>query len=222
MIGRREFLELLGGLIGQSVLSVSPARFVQEERFVSTDLGITFCKPTSWIFIPPETLAEEAKSIGDAVDMTGLSPSVMNISKQEWQTNPKRFTPGINIWSFDEGYFSGISEMAEHVSDSHKMYRDFRVIRDFEALSIAGCPAVDFQTEFTFDTAGIDRPTQVRDRFVCVQHQDRFLEIALCDAPSSGFDEVDAFSDFLKSLVIAEPQPRLNKMQHDNHNPVVV
>jgi hypothetical protein len=206
MLSRRDFLELLGGLLGQSILSSSSARFIQEERFVSKDLGITFCKPAHWVFIPPEVLAKEARDIGDAVGASCLSPSVMNISKEAWQYNPKRFTPGINIWSFEEEYFDSLLEMAEYVRNSHKMYRGFRVTREYENTEIAGCPAIAFTTELIFDTKGIDRPTQIRDRFVCIQHEERFLEIALCDAPGSGLQEEESFAEFLQSLVIAEPE----------------
>ncbi|WP_193214485.1 hypothetical protein [Luteolibacter marinus] len=205
MIGRRQFLELLSGLVGQSFLDGGPSRFVKDERFVSVDLGLTFCKPSGWIFIAPEQLAREAEDIGRARGRSALSPSVMNISKEPWGGTPKRFTPGINVWSYDDSRFDSLDSMVDATLCSHGFYQDFRVTADPKPTTIGGCASFDFVTEFTFDTVGIDRPTDVRDRFICIRHGRRFLQIALCDSPSTGKAEDAAFKSFLSSLVIAEP-----------------
>ena len=205
MINRRHFLELLGGLVGQSFLDCSPCRFVKEERFVSLDLGLTFCKPSGWIFITPEQLAKETVDIGKARGRSALSPSVMNISKEPWGMTLKRFTPGINVWSYDASWFESLDAMVDWTLNSHGFYQDFCVTSEPKSATIGGCGSVDFVTEFTFDTVGIDRPTDVRDRFLCIEHELRYLLITLCDSPSTGKAEDANFASFLDSLVIAEP-----------------
>ena len=205
MISRRHFLELLGSLVGQAFLDDTPCRFVKEERFVSLDLGLTFCKPSGWIFITPEQLAKETEDIGKARGQSALSPSVMNISKEPWGMTPKRFTPGINVWSYESSWFESLKSMADWTLHSHVFYRDFCVTSSPKPAMIGGCGAIDFETAFTFDTVGINRPTYVRDRFLCIEHGLRFLLITLCDSPSTGMAEDANFMSFLNSLVIAEP-----------------
>lgn len=205
MISRRHFLELLGGLFGQSFLDSSPRRFIQAERFVSLDLGLTFCKPSGWIFISPEQLARETEDIGIAVERSALSSSVMNISKEPWGMTPKRFTPGINVWSYEAAWFDSLNSMVDWTLDFHAFYRDFCVTSEPKPATIGGCRSIDFMTEFTFDTVGIDRPTRVRDRFICIEHGLRFLLITLCDSPATGKTEDSNFASFLDSLVITEP-----------------
>jgi len=205
MLGRRQFLKLLGGLVGPDLLRGMPVRFVQNERFVSTDLGLTFCKPHGWVFISPEQLALETADIGSAHDRLDLDPSVMNISKEPWSTTPKRFTPGINVWSYSNKMFHDLDHMVQWTRAGHAMYSDFKITKDVCAITLAGCPAFDFVAEFNFDTLGFDRPVPVRDRFICVAQGNRFLLITVCDSPQTGKDEGPAFSSFLQSLVIAEP-----------------
>jgi hypothetical protein len=199
---RRTFLELVGSWLGGSALGLGAQRVIHENYFVAADLHAAFVKPSNWIFIPPETLVAEANEIGRAAFLgdLGEDASVMNISKEPWRTNPKRFTPGINIWYRPRAWFATPAACLRSFEDSQSFYPDFKVTVPAEACTLQDGTALGSTCKMTFTTIGIDRPTPVRCRLVVVEQPLNYLQISLCDAPELGRDESALFGSFLRSI----------------------
>jgi hypothetical protein len=197
---RRNFLELVGGWLGTTTLSEASQRIVHEDLFIAKDLGVAFQKPRRWIFIAPETLAREADDIGEAVGMESMSPSVMNISKEPWTVNPKRFTPGINIWSHPRDQFDSAMTCLNDFEDSQSFYPDFISTGTIHNRQLKDGLAIASNCEFTFTTIGLDRPTPVRCEMIVIEQASNYLQILLCDSPPFGFVESTAFDAFLQSI----------------------
>lgn len=199
-LDRRAFLELASGWIGGNALSGGAYRAIHDDCFVATDLELALRKPHNWIFIPPETVALEATDIGRAASTGGMDPSVMNISKTPWASNPKRFTPGINIWTKPSGIFDHPSECCYSLAASQSFYRDYQITTEPQPVALQDGEAWQCGLSFTFDTLGIDRPTPLRCRAVAIEQASHFIQMLFSDSPSSGFDESLTFDQFLYSL----------------------
>src|SRR5262245_18645559 len=124
-LNRRSFLELTSGWLGDGGTGAAP-RVTHGDYFVARDIGVAFRRPANWVFIPSEVISAECGDISEASGAGELNPSLMNISKEPWATNPKRFTPGINIWVGPLPAFRGPRECLLSMESGQSFYPDFR------------------------------------------------------------------------------------------------
>ena len=205
-LSRRAFLEIVSGWLGAATIGIESQRIIRDDYFVAADLDAAFIKPSGWIFIPPTALAREAADIGIEASME-MSPSVMNISKEPWSTNPKRFTPGINIWCHPRPSFDSSVECLERFEQSQSFYPNYHLTSSGEICTLKDGTAIGSTSEFIFTTVDLDRPTPVRCRFVVVEQPRNYLQISLCDSPAFDHDESTRFAEFLSSLRYVSSPP---------------
>ncbi len=213
-IGRRQFLRIFGATLAAAA---NPAAAVTmlDNFYVNRRLGIGFRKPSTWTFSDvkqmeaivddqifdvddPDLLKEIKESAG--------SP-LLTLSKDKISPESRRFTPGMHVYV---DYLENEKDAKTRpIFPFYLSHFDIRLLRDtlkdYETTTepvlkwISECPAIEYESVFTFEHANI-RPTLVRLRSMLIYQGKAFYTLRMFDSPQLGGDRVFNFAPLVESI----------------------
>jgi hypothetical protein len=215
-IGRREFLRLTSLALAGVTIDPLKAVAVNDNAYVNKKLGILFYKPQDWGFVAVKDFGKlkSEQILGEGLDVTteeiwnDLGDPVCVVTKyyQDKPENRGVFSPTItlNITPKEELADIGYETFEELVEMSHygtsRILKDFRVIKSYNTYNISNCKFYEFDAEYLFEHAEIDKPLKVELKVLKAEHNGYYYDFNCHQSKAQNQLADKEFQDFKKTI----------------------